>query len=90
MNDALRELVRGTRSLAFRILSLAAHLWLESHGSAPADGHESALRKFLLWAQENNPDPAYGGGFRKARAAYRKYGLQRVLDHVAATADFPL
>lgn len=38
----------------------------------------------------HDASPAYGGGFRAANAAVKKYGLRRTLDHIRLTGYLPL
>lgn len=42
-----------------------------------------------LKGMQNNTDPIYGDGFRAARAAYAKHGLEKTLAHLREAGAFP-
>jgi hypothetical protein len=51
---------------------------------------ERRLADFFLHQVRNDPTAVYGGGFRAAHAAYRAWGLQKLIAHVRQTGQFPL
>lgn len=51
---------------------------------------ESKLGKFFMHQIAHDASPAYGGGFRAANAAVKKYGLRRTLEHIRLTGYLPL
>lgn len=51
---------------------------------------ESKLGKFFMHQIAHDASPAYGGGFRAANTAVKKYGLRRTLDHIRLTGYLPL
>ncbi|CAL0305824.1 unnamed protein product [Lupinus luteus] len=62
-----------------------ADMWLE----AKRPHYESKLWVFFKFKIEQNTIPAYGDGFRAARRAVYKYGLQQTLQHIRTTGNFP-
>ncbi|GAB4831850.1 Protein DA1- 2 [Ancistrocladus abbreviatus] len=51
---------------------------------------EKKLGEFFMHQIANDTSPAYGGGFRAAHAAVKKYGLQSTLSRISRTRSFPL
>ncbi|XP_010533361.1 PREDICTED: protein DA1-related 2 [Tarenaya hassleriana] len=51
---------------------------------------EKKLGEFFKHQIAHDASPAYGGGFRAAKAAVCKYGLRCTLDHIRLTGTFPL
>ncbi|KAL3521146.1 hypothetical protein ACH5RR_019295 [Cinchona calisaya] len=51
---------------------------------------ENKLGEFFKHQIANDASPAYGGGFRAANAAVKKYGLRPTLDHIRLTGNFPV
>lgn len=73
------------------LAQLLAHIWLESQLTLLVDqSQERQLADFFLHQVRNDPTAVYGGGFRAAHAAYRAWGLQRLIAHVRQTGQFPL
>ncbi len=68
------------------VCELFAYLWLQHAGAGP-----EKERRYRVHTIEANPDPTYGGGFRRALAAY--YGcsssLPALLREVKATRRLP-
>ena len=52
-------------------------------------GGEARLARYLAWSIANDPSDDYGGGYRAARAAYDRHGLEAVLEHVSLTGQLP-
>jgi hypothetical protein len=63
------------------LCQMLAHAWIRRQ-----DGILAAAERHQI---ENNPDPIYGEGFRKAIDAVRRAGLPRTLDTVKLHRRFP-
>lgn len=50
---------------------------------------ERKLGEFFKHQIESDASPVYGDGLRAGLQAVHKYGLQRTLDHIRTTGDFP-
>jgi len=65
-----------------------------SSSSSSKKGRTSAVEKklgeFFLHQIAYDASPAYGGGFRAANAAVKKYGLASTLHHIRLTGSFPI
>ncbi|CAI9091578.1 OLC1v1026644C1 [Oldenlandia corymbosa var. corymbosa] len=64
--------------------------WSSSSKKGGKSHVESKLGEFFMHQIANDASPAYGGGFRAANAAVKKYGLRSTLDHIRLTGYFPL
>lgn len=47
------------------------------------------LGEFFLHQIATDASPIYGGGFREGLAAVNQFGLERVLQHLRMTGNFP-
>ncbi|CAG9462846.1 unnamed protein product [Pedinophyceae sp. YPF-701] len=77
------------------LCELVAHTWLQLPYRVPApEKKEGSLHRFLLWYQENNQDPIYGEGFRKAKASLAHLpgggSVASLLKHVAQFKTLPV
>lgn len=71
---------------------LMGFLWLESQchaGASSSRASDDGMRDYLKQRLEENTDPVYGGGLRKALRAYRAFGLQRLVNHVRGAKALP-
>ncbi|KAL6526489.1 hypothetical protein OROGR_015579 [Orobanche gracilis] len=81
-----------------------AHMWLESQvlpettsmpsttpsSSSPwSSSFENKLHKNIMYRTVHNKSPIYGGGYRDAMSAVKKYGLHHTLDHIRHTGTLP-
>ena len=68
------------------VCELFAYLWLPHAGAGP-----EKERRYRVHTIEANPDPTYGGGFRRALAAYSacSSSLPALLREVKATRRLP-
>ncbi|KAK4794626.1 hypothetical protein SAY86_012620 [Trapa natans] len=83
------------------ICQVLAHLWLESElnrsrliasskgGKAQRSQFDQKLGDFFKHQPELDTSPVYGEGFRAGWQAVRKHGLNRTLDHISVTGNFP-
>ncbi|KAL7619145.1 hypothetical protein Lser_V15G00730 [Lactuca serriola] len=76
------------------ICQVVAHIWLTSQmASISGQGKRFALEKklaeFFKYQIESDQSPVYGHGFRAGHRAVLKYGLQKTLDTIRLTGNFP-
>ncbi|KAL3642106.1 hypothetical protein CASFOL_012921 [Castilleja foliolosa] len=87
------------------ICQVIASMWLESQILSMSDSNnvstsssskkskrspfEKKLSKFFKHQIATDTSPVYGNGFRAGHQAVLKFGLQRTLDHMGKTGNFP-
>lgn len=82
------------------ICQVLALLWLDSElkgsrsrasnkGKTRRSQFDQKLGDFFKHQLESDASPVYGDGFRAGWQAVRKYGLNRTLDHIGVTGNFP-
>jgi hypothetical protein len=83
------------------ICQVMSHIWLTeelkqlrggrstSSSSTGGNSTEARLGDFYLHQIATDSSPIYGEGYRRGYAAVQQFGLQRVLEHLRMTADFP-
>jgi hypothetical protein len=83
------------------ICQVMSHIWLsaelrraENKASTSQKGINSTaqakLGQFYLHQIATDTSPIYGDGFRRGYAAVNQFGLERVLQHLRLTGNFPL
>ncbi|KAI5670584.1 hypothetical protein M9H77_10948 [Catharanthus roseus] len=70
--------------------SSSSSSWSSSSKKGAKSPVENKLGEFFMHQIAHDASPAYGGGFRAANAAVKKYGLRRTLDHIKMTGYFPI
>lgn len=73
---------RPERDIEEGLCELFAHGWLKKQQTPLADELRRRLRE--------NPDPTYGGGFRKVHASATKYGVAAVMGSLARHGRLPI
>ncbi|KAL6571606.1 hypothetical protein OROHE_003249 [Orobanche hederae] len=87
------------------LCQVLSHMWLESQvlllpemtnmpstRSSPSpwsSSFENKLHKCIMYYIAHNKSPIYGGGYRDAMRAVKKYGLHGTLDHIWHTGALP-
>lgn len=81
------------------ICQVMSHIWLTAElkklkgarsSSNSSAAIEARLGEFYLHQISSDSSPVYGDGFRHGMAAVQQFGLERVLDHLRLTGNFPL
>jgi hypothetical protein len=86
------------------ICQVMSHIWLtgelkklngnrssssSSSSSNKSNSIQARLGEFYLHQISTDSSPIYGDGYRHGFHAYKEFGLQRVLEHLRLTANFP-
>ncbi|XP_031406613.1 protein DA1-like isoform X2 [Punica granatum] len=82
------------------ICQVLAHMWLDyelnesrtrasKKGKTQRSQFDQKLGNFFKHQVESDTSPVYGDGFRAGWQAVQKYGLNRTLDHISVTGNFP-
>ncbi|XP_022884793.1 protein DA1-related 1-like isoform X2 [Olea europaea var. sylvestris] len=76
------------------ICQVLAHMWLEYQiifmsDSSENPAYEKKLGEFYKYQIETHSSPSYGDGFRAGKKAVVKHGLQKTLEHIWKTGNFP-
>ena len=88
--DALHHVLLH-RGCCTHMLSVCKHLRaaLSANRKVLQVGHDAKLIDWLRQRYHDNPDPVYGGGFRRAVNAFQAIGLKQLLQHVAQHGTLP-
>lgn len=71
------------------ICQLVAYEYLDKYAEESSTPWETKLRAYFKYQIQTDPSPVYGDGFRKAAEGSAALGFSLLIEHVAASRNFP-